>query len=64
MDIAAVAGELAGQLSGAELHEAVGALVLTAHALSAQHSVTLTDVGVMFLAGVTSGQQFLERGVH
>mgnify|MGYP000334774083 CR=1 FL=1 len=55
---------VAGQLSDAELHEAVGALVLAAHVLSVQHSVTLTDVGVMFLAGITSGQQFLERGVH
>lgn len=64
MDIAAVGHMMAGHLSGAELHEAVGALVLAAHVLSVQHNVTLTDVGVMFLAGVTSGQQFLERGVH
>jgi len=64
MDITVVASELAGHLNDAELHEAVGALVLTAHALSVRHSVTLLDVGVMFIAGVNSGQQFLQREVH
>lgn len=63
-EIAVCVEDVVVRLQGAELHEAVTVLVCVASALSRMHSVTLADVGFMFAAGVKSGCEFLERGVH